>query len=362
MTTVNDINRFIDEFAPYETHMEFDNAGFLVGDGEKQVKKVLIALDITQDVVNEAEACDAQLIVSHHPVIFRALKKIYKDDIVYSLIKNDISAICAHTNADMAFGGVNDALCEKLKLKNVHPFGKEFSKNYCKIVVFVPAGHEKDVIDAMSNAGAGTLGNYNNCSFSSRGTGSFLPCENANPFIGHAGQTEYVDEIKVEMIVPPRKINSVVKAMLNAHPYEMPAYDVFEDKAVSQDAFMGRIGELEASMTCEEFAVYVKNAVNSSAVVYTPTDKPIKTVAVCGGSASEYWHSAKKLGADAFITGEVKHHEYLQAKQCGFMLAAAGHHETENPVTEVFKNILSDAFPDVEFIIADSGDCPTRAV
>lgn len=362
MSTVREINKFIDGFAPYETQMSFDNAGFLVGDGEQEIKKAVIALDITDDVINEAAEIGAQLIIAHHPVIFRAMKKIYKGDVVYSLVKNDISAICAHTNADMAFGGVNDILAEKLGLRNVRPFGREFSKNYCKVCVFTPKEHGKKVIEAMSKAGAGQLGNYSNCSFSAEGTGSFLPNENADPFIGEVGKTEYVDEVKIEMICSQRDLNKVIKSMLAAHPYEMPAYDIFEDKAAADEAFIGRMGELDSSMSSEEFAKLVKTSINSSAVIYTPSDEKITTVAVCGGAASEYWHEAKALGAQAFVTGEVKHHEFLAAKQCGFMLVSAGHHETEQPVTEVFGKMLSEAFPEVEFVISSRGTCPTKAV
>ncbi len=355
MIKVKNIYEFIDSFAPFNVSMDFDNCGLLVGDLNSNIKNVLISLDITNDVIEEAKNLGAGLIVSHHPVIFKPIKNIMFGSIVYKLIENNISAICAHTNLDMAEDtGVNTCLANALELKNLRPLSIYKSENYNKIVVFVPEANSKDVIRAMSNAGAGILGNYSECSFSSSGVGTFKPNANSNPFIGKIGNCAEVDEYKVEMICTKSKTKSVVEAMLNVHPYEMPAYDIFETSAIKHNVSCGLIGDLENSYNADGFAYYVKNKLQCNGIRYFNFNDNIKTVALCSGAGGNMISEAINKGADAFITGEIKHHEILLAEQHNVSVFDAGHFKTEDIVIRPLINKLAEEFKQVNFIKSKS--------
>lgn len=248
MTTVKNIYDYIDTFAPFSGQMDFDNAGLLVGNSSQEVKKCLLALDITNDVVKEAAEHDAQLIISHHPVIFNPLKRIYVGTPVYNLISEGISAVCAHTNLDIAAGGVNDSLCRVLELSDCHI-------------------------------------------------------------------------------------------------------------AQSDETGLCRIGNLPHSMTAEELAVYVAEKTGNPSVTYCNGEKQISRVGVCGGAGDDFWRSLCN-SCDALVTGEVHHHNYIDAAASGFTLICAGHYHTENPVIKVLCDMLSKSFADVEFKIAESGTSP----
>ena len=258
MTTIGAIYEFLDEMAPFSRQMVWDNSGLLVGSPEDEVERVVLALDATGPVVEEAAQKGVQLILSHHPVIFHPLKKVERGTPVYEAIRRGVGILCAHTNLDLAEGGVNDALAEMLSLQKLQPFAIESQENYVKIVVFTPEAEAEKVAKAMGDVGAGTLGAYSHCSFSSGGVGAFLPLEGASPHLGQVGRLEQVKETRVEMILPRGKISAAVAAMKAAHPYEVPAYDLFENQAVQETVSLGRIGELETAFSPREFAQFVK--------------------------------------------------------------------------------------------------------
>lgn len=355
MIKVKNIYEFIDSFAPFNISMDFDNCGLLVGDINSNINNVLVSLDITNNVVKEAKNLGANLIISHHPVIFKPIRNVMYESVVYKLIENNISAICAHTNLDMAEDtGVNTCLANILGLTGLSPLSIYNSENYNKIVIFVPEDNSKDVIRVMSNAGAGVLGNYSECSFSSSGVGAFRPREKSNPFIGKSGSYEEVNECRVEMICSKAKTQSVIEAMLNVHPYEMPAYDIFETSSIKHDISCGLIGALENEYNADSFAHYVKNKLKCNGIRYFNFNDNIKTVALCSGAGGDMISEAINKGADAFITGEIKHHEILLAEQNHVSVFDAGHFKTEDIVIQPLIDKLHKQFREVNFIKSKS--------
>lgn len=349
-TYVKDIYNFLDRIAPFKTAMDFDNCGLLVGNMVEGVKKVLLSLDITKEVVSEAEDVGANLIISHHPVIFNPIKRLHSSSIPYLLVRKNINAICAHTNLDMADGcGVNACLARLLGLKDIEPLSVHNETFYNKIVVFIPEGYEDKVMEAMSSGGAGKLGKYSECGFLSEGEGRFKPNSIANPFIGKIGEREKVKEIKLEMICMPDKTDEVIKAMRKAHPYEEPAYDVFENKAISEKISCGLVGLLSNEMSNKELAEMVKQKLSCRGLRYTELDKKVRKVAVCSGAGGDYLDFAIKKHVDAFVTGEIKHHMILKANDSGVMLVDTGHFKSENIVFDNLIGLLSKEFADVEF-------------
>lgn len=350
MSTVRDVYNYIDEIAPFDTAMDFDNCGMLVGNYSEVINKVLLSLDITPDVVKEAKKLGANLIISHHPVIFNPIKRLDSNSVPYLLAKNGISAICAHTNLDMADCGVNTALADLLGIKDREGLSVYKSKNYNKVVVFTPTDYTDSIKCAMTLSGAGTLGDYCGCSFQTEGQGSFLPMEGAKPFLGKVGEYENVIEDRLEMVCPKGKTDSVTEAMLKAHPYEVPAYDIFETSAIKEDVCCGIIGNIESEMLPKDFAQHVKVSLNCNGVRYIPGKRKINKVAFCSGAGGDLIYKAVKKGADAFVTGEIKHHEILSAMAAGVTVVDAGHFCTEDVVIDPLLKMLSSKFENIEFV------------
>ncbi len=364
MSSVGEIYGYIDRVAPFRQQEKWDNSGLLAGDHEQPVTKALLALDITNDVVNEAIILGARLIISHHPVIFQPIKAITAQGspIAYRLIKHGISAICAHTNLDIAGGGVNDVLARALGLRRVKGLKSLATEDYYKIVVFVPKPNADEVKHAMAAAGAGTLGNYTDCSFEVTGKGVFKPSEAAQPFTGKAGILREVREARIEMICPKSRLASVIATMKKAHPYEEPAYDIFINHALKDSVSIGRVGILESPMTSSEFAAFAAHRLRAKGVRYTRGSAVISTVAVCGGSGSEYLLAAIEAGAEAFLTGDVKHNVFIDAKNLDYTLIDAGHFATEMLAVSSLKNRLQNQFSDVQFILGKSSAEPVDYV
>ena len=345
MITVGDVFDCIDRFAPFDRAADFDNPGLLAGERDTQVKGVLVSLDMTHATLDEARDRGANLIVTHHPIIFHPLKKLSGKGLLCRMVREEVAVICAHTNLDVAPQGVNAAIVEALSLKEVSPLDVTYREDYHKIVVFVPREKEGAVYDAMTAAGAGTLGSYSGCAFVCEGTGCFLPGEEAHPAIGVPGCHQEVAEVRLEMICPRRLTKGVVKAMLEAHPYEMPAYDVFEDKGVAQVGGFGGIGSLIHPMNGHQLASYVKGRLGCGGVRYYAAPQPVSRVAFCGGSGGSYVELAAAKGAQALVTGDVKHDQFLLARELGITLIDAGHFATENPVLPLLTGAIREAFP-----------------
>ena len=348
---VQDLYNAMDDMAPFSLTMDFDNTGLLVGDRDAEVTGVVMALDCTMGVLEEAEKQGANVVITHHPIIFRGIKSVTADSIVYHAIRKGINVISAHTNLDIAQGGVNDCLADRLKLSDLTGLTVTQDTPFHKITVFVPHSHSEKVYEAMTAAGAGTLAPYSGCAYFIDGTGTFLPEEGAHPFLGTPGQREITPEVRIEMVCPVGKTGAVVKAMKEAHPYEVPAYDIMEDKGLSETQWLGRIGTLEKACEPEELAAHVKKCLGG-VVRYTKGKSPVQKVAICGGAGDSELGTALRSGADALITGEVKHHIFLEAVQAGITLIEAGHFHTEVVVLEPVMERLKKQFPELDFTLS----------
>lgn len=327
----SDIFRLIETWAPRSFAYDWDNVGLQVGSYHNTVKKILVTLDVTEAVVNEAIEKDVDLIIAHHPLLFKPLKSINTDHfrgrIIQKLIQHDITVYAAHTNLDMASGGVNDMLADLLSLKNrTSLVDIQYEKLY-KLAVYVPESHIQAVLDAMASNGAGHIGNYSHCTFQSKGTGTFMPLGEAAPFIGEINQLEHVPELKVEAIVQESILQQVISGVIKAHPYEEVAYDVIPLKNKGEQYGLGRIGTLEESMSLKSFIQYVKKAFNLQHLrVSGNLDKNIKRVAVVGGSGEKYIQSALYKKADVYITGDISFHFAQDAIEMGIPVIDAGHY------------------------------------
>ncbi|MGG3574731.1 Nif3-like dinuclear metal center hexameric protein [Bacillus gobiensis] len=326
-----DFIKWFEDFCPPSYAVEGDPIGLQIGTLHKEVKKVMITLDVSENVVKEAIKEQADLIIAHHPPIFRPLKKVETNHpsgkVIELCVKHDIAVYAAHTNLDITDGGVNDMLAEALMLKNTEVLVPTFSDPMNKLVVFVPKEHEENVRRAVGNAGAGHIGDYSHCAFSTEGIGSFRPLEGSDPFIGTVGELELVHEVRLETIFPSRIKNQVLAAMLEAHPYEEVAYDIYPVEQASIEKGLGRIGTIEQEMTLHDFALYVKDKLQVGGVRMSGNPQAlVKKVAVLGGDGNKFMSNAKKMGADVFVTGDIYFHVAQDAVAEGLNLVDPGHY------------------------------------
>ncbi|MDM5156487.1 Nif3-like dinuclear metal center hexameric protein [Bacillus sp. DX1.1] len=315
---------------PKHLAMEGDKIGLQIGALNKPVRNVLIALDVTEEVVEEAIDTEANVIIAHHPLIFNPLKAIHTDKaygrIIETCIKHDIAVYAAHTNVDVAKGGVNDLLAEALGLQRTEVLVPTYAEEMKKIVVFVPVTHVDAVRTALGDAGAGHIGNYSHCTFNSEGTGTFIPQEGTTPYIGEVGRLERVEEVRIETIIPASLQRRVVKAMLAAHPYEEVAYDVYPLDNKGETLGLGKIGYLQEEMSLQQFAEHVKHSLDvKGARVVGALDDKVRKVAVLGGDGNKYINQAKMKGADVYVTGDMYYHVAHDAMMLGLNIVDPGH-------------------------------------
>lgn len=333
--TVGDIQNFLFQWAPKQIAWERDNVGLQVADASARVRGILVALDVTEAVVEEARRKKTNLIISHHPLLFQAPLSITTQTSVNRCIRlllaNNIHACAAHTNLDFASGGTSFALAEALKLQNVE-FLRTSYKVEQKIVTFVPEEHVDRVAEAMAKAGAGRIGNYEHCSFRMEGIGTFKGNERSHPAVGKKLQKERTQEVRLEMIARRWDISGIVQAMKAAHPYEEVAYDIYPLDNECGDVGMGVIGRLDRPQQLRSFLGTIKRALKIPALRCAGTlHGMVRTVAACGGSGSELINAAIERGADAFITADIRYHTFHEAGD-RIALIDAGHYETEQPV------------------------------
>jgi dinuclear metal center YbgI/SA1388 family protein len=350
--------RVLEEWAPPSLAVEKDPIGLQVGDPGSEVHGVLVTLDVTEEVVDEALRLGANWIVSHHAVIYRPLSHLRGDRpagrLAAKLLQNGMNVYVAHTNLDTADGGVNDVLAEKLGLENPEVLVPHVRERLKKIVVFVPEDHHKKVLHAMCEAGAGWIGNYSHCTFNLRGTGTFLPGEGTDPYIGQQGKLEEVEEVRLETIIPESAQSRVVQAMLKAHPYEEVAYDIYPLELPGRSFGLGRIGRLPQKTRLEALAEKVKEAYGIPALrLVGDPDRLVSTVAVLGGSGGRYAQAALERGADVFITGDIDYHTALDSLSAGLALIDPGHH-VERLVLERICQVLREKWAPPEVKVAMS--------
>ena len=326
----------IEKIAPPQLALDWDNVGLLVGDSGRNVKNILLTIDVTADVVAEAKKLKTDLILSYHPVIWDGLKTVTNtgpSSVVYELIREKICVYSIHTAFDIAAGGVNDLLAEIVGIAEPEPIGDYVApagERYCKVIVFVPFQSVNDVADAMFDAGAGSIGNYSRCSFQSEGVGTFLPLEGARPAIGKKGKPERVDEIKLESIVPADKCAAVIKAIHLSHPYDTPAFDVFAHYDVQGKFGLGRIGKLAEPARFSKIIENIKKATGAkTAGIIGKENRLVKRAAVCAGSCGKIVNSVIAAGCDLYLTGELKHHQALAVREAGLTCICLSHTVSE---------------------------------
>lgn len=325
----------MEELAPIALAESWDNSGLLTGDPSTKVERVLVALDATSEVIEEAICLKAQMIITHHPLLFRPIKNITTEtplgNKLIRLIQNGISVYAAHTNLDIAQGGTNDILAELAGLTEVELLEETGYQKLKKIAVMVPLLYGEKVREAMCKAGAGYLGKYSDCTFTVKGSGTFMPRQGSKPFIGMQEQMEVVKEAKIETIVPESIVSKVITAMLYAHPYEEAAYDIYPVEQKGPRYGIGRIGVLARAMSLESFARELKQKIGLSSIrVVGDRKKTVKRVALCTGSGIEFLDTAIKKGADVYITGDLKFHDAQRALEAGIAVIDATHYASEN--------------------------------
>jgi dinuclear metal center YbgI/SA1388 family protein len=346
--TIKEITTYLETLAPLAYQESYDNSGLLVGDDTQEVSGALICLDSTEEVIEEAIRKDCNLVIAHHPIIFSGLKKItgrtYIERTVIKAIKNDIAIYAIHTNLDNVEKGVNAKICERLGLKNMRILSPK--KNlFRKLVTYVPLEQAEKVRQAVCDAGAGKIGNYEQCSFNGVGEGSFRAGPGAQPFVGKIGEMHREQEMRIEVFFEARIEKAVVKALLAAHPYEEVAYDVYGLENENTRVGSGMIGEMEEPMEEVAFLQLLKSVMKTDCVRYTHlTGKRISRVSVCGGSGSFLLDDAIASGSDAFVTGDYKYHQFFDADG-KLLLADIGHFESEQFTKELLFDVIRENFP-----------------
>lgn len=340
--------QLFEQYSPKRYALEGDRIGLQVGTLNKRIKKVMVALDVLSEVVEEAIANNIDLIIAHHPIIYRPLTHIHIDEpegkLIQKLIKHDIAVYVAHTNLDVAHGGVNDLLADALNLRDCEVLVPTTSPELRKLAVFVPEENASQLRQALGDAGAGSIGNYSHCSYSSKGTGSFRPEANSNPHIGEHGQQEFVDEVKIEVIYPVHIEKQVLRAMLKAHPYEEVAYDLYPLANEGEQFGLGRIGYLREEIPFKQLVEQVKQAFSIEGVrAVGSVDRVVGKVAILGGDGNKYMRDAVRQGADVYITGDVYYHVAHDAQAVGLNMIDPGHN-IEKVMKEGVKAYLEEVF------------------
>jgi dinuclear metal center YbgI/SA1388 family protein len=349
MPTVAEFAASLERFAPCATAAEWDNVGLLLGDPAANVSRVMTCLTLTPDVSAEAVREGAHLVVSHHPVLFRGAKKLTATNsdgqAVLPLLRAGVAVYSPHTAFDNCAGGINDGLCARLGVVNAVPLRPREANRQCKLVVFVPDSDLQKVSDAVFAAGAGVIGQYNECSYRLAGTGTFFGTDSTNPTVGQKGRREEVSEWRFEVVVPEHLVSNVVAAVRKAHSYEEPAFDVYPLKPGTSGG-EGRLGELSQPATLGELAKRAKDSLGAAVVqIVGDPARPVRTVALACGAAGEFLSDAIKRKADVFLTGEVRFHDALTARGANVALILPGHYATERPAIEDLATKLAAAFP-----------------
>jgi dinuclear metal center YbgI/SA1388 family protein len=345
---LSEIAAIIESVAPLACQEEYDNAGLTIGDASQEVSAILLCIDVTEEVIEESIQLGANLVISHHPVIFNHLKHItgkrYTEIIILSAIRHNIALYCAHTNIDNISEGVNRKICSKLeiyKTKILAPLQNKLKK----LVVYVPSEKADEVRSALFDAGAGNIGNYSSCSFNVEGKGSFRASEGSYPYVGEIDKLHVEGETRIETVFPAYLKAIIIEALLKVHPYEEVAYDIFSIDNNFEIAGSGMIGELPTPIGELEFIKKIKDTFKCYTVRHSRfLNKPVKKIAVCGGSGAFLLKKAISADADMFITSDIKYHQFFDPED-KLVLVDIGHYESEQFTIEIFYEILIKKLP-----------------
>ncbi len=353
---IGDIIRHLESIAPPSLQESYDNSGLIVGEKSWEVSGVLISLDCIEATVNEAIDQKCNLIVAHHPIVFGGLKRFnnanYVQRTVQLAIKNDIAMYAIHTNLDNVYSnGVNGKIAEKLGLLNTRILAPKAGE-LVKLVTYCPTANQEAIREALFAAGAGGISAFSECSFTTTGSGTFRAGSGSNPTVGEVGKRHTESEVKIEVIIGKPQINTVLSALRNAHPYEEVAYELYPTLNEDKNAGSGMIGELDSAMSIEDFLGHLKSSMDLKVIKHTSFKKPIKKVAVCGGSGQFLLENAKSLEADAYVTSDFKYHEYFDAEN-DLTICDIGHYESEKYTIDLLFDILREKFS--TFAVLKSG-------
>lgn len=353
MTTVRAVAAWMGRFAPLHLAESWDNVGLLWGDPSSEVRRLMTCLTVTPDSADEAIAEGAGLIISHHPILFRPLQKITTEGaetaMLWRLARAGVAIYSPHTAFDNAEEGINAGLARRLGLIDVTGLRPSAGESECKVVVFTPATDREAVLDAAFGAGAGRIGLYRDCSFTTGGFGTFFGTEGTDPTVGQAGRRERVREWKVEFVCPSGRVAHVLKAIHAVHSYEEPALDVIPLQASRVGPGIGRVGNVPGPMPLDAFAAAVRSALGCGPVgVVGEGDRMIRRVAIGCGAGDDFLKDAARAGADVLLTGEARFHRAVEARSLGIGLVLAGHHATERPGVEDLADHLARAFPGLD--------------
>jgi dinuclear metal center YbgI/SA1388 family protein len=365
MASVGTIVEYLDQFAPPYLAADWDNIGLLLGDRSASVRRILTCLTVTPEVVQEAVQSKVQLIVTHHPVLFRPIQRLTTDvpegQMLLSLIQAGVAVFSPHTAFDNTAGGINDALAKRLDMIDIVPLRRREGLRQCKVVVFVPEADLARVSDAMFQAGAGQIGEYSQCSFRLAGTGTFFGSDAAHPTIGQKGRREEVSEWRLEVICSESRLHGVITAMRQAHSYEEPAYDVYP---LQPGTFgEGRLGRLPSAIALEQLAQRAKMVLKAKqAQLVGDSSRLVERVALACGAGAEFLMDAVRAKADVFITGEARFHDYLAAQAHGLALVLPGHYATERFGVEELAERLQQQFTELQVRPSKSETDPVQWV
>ncbi|MFY0688596.1 MAG: Nif3-like dinuclear metal center hexameric protein [Cyclobacteriaceae bacterium] len=358
---VKDIAKTLQQWAPIAYQESYDNSGLLVGSMDTEIESISITLDVTEAVIDEAISTGANLIVAHHPLIFKGIKSLtgnhWVERCIIKAIKHDIAIYAIHTNLDNVNSGVNHKITELIGLEHVSILSPKKS-TLTKLVTFVPKKDAEKVRKSLFEAGAGEIGKYDHCSFTTEGTGSFRPGNEANPAVGVVHKDEQVNEDRIEVIFPNHLSSQVISGLQNAHPYEEVAYFLTDLKNINQEVGAGMIGQLPKPMSTELFLNKLKKDMGLNVIKHTKLCKPsIKSVAVCGGSGSFLLSTARAKGADIFITGDFKHHEFFEADE-QIIITDIGHYESEVFTKDLIYDFLREKFANIALRLSEVNTNP----
>ena len=360
---IKELTRYLEQIAPLAYQESYDNSGLIVGHPDDEITKALVALDCTEEIVDEAIQKGCDIIIAHHPIVFSGLKKLngknYVERVVIKAIRHGIALYAIHTNLDNILGGVSSKIADKLGLES-HAILRPKRNLLKKLAVFVPRTHVEAVREALFAAGAGAIGDYDDCSYNTVGYGTFRPLEGANPTIGERGVQERVEETKIEVIYPAILERAILVAMYAAHPYEEVAHDIFSLENALHTVGSGAIGNLPAPMREREFLSHLKQRLNVQVIRHTKLrDKPISRVAVCGGAGGFLLDDAKRSGADIFISADYKYHEFFDAED-DIVIADIGHFESEQFTQELLLEIIQKKFVNFAVLLTEIETNPIK--
>lgn len=360
---VKDITTLIEKIAPLNYQENYDNSGLIIGSHEMEVNGIMLCLDSTERVVDEAIEMDCNLIIAHHPIVFKGLKKLngnnYVERTILKAIRHNIAIYAMHTNLDnVLLNGVNTKIAEKLELSHLKIIQPK-TETLCKLVVYGPSLNAEAIKLSLFESGAGHIGNYSECSFESIGKGSFKPGEGAQPHIGNIGSREEVEEAKIEVILPMHLVAQALNHLRTVHPYEEIAYDIVQINNVNPQIGAGIYGVLAKPLDQKQFLKFVKEKMNLQVIRHTKFEKPIKTVAICGGSGSFLIQNIKRIKADAYITADIKYHEFFDVEN-QYMLCDIGHYESEIYTLEIFYKEIKEKYPTFAVIFCKENTNPIQ--